>query len=262
MSLHIETLGHGPVPLVMLHGWAMHGGVLAPLVEALADRCTMYVVDLPGHGHSRESTAPLEPSVCATVIAQATPPAIWLGWSLGGLIALTGALEQPQQVRGLAMLCATPKFTRNEDWPWGSDATLVRQLALDLETDYHATIERFLALEAMGSPDPRGELRHLRALAFARGEPDLRVLQEGIRILETGDLRARLPALRQPSVWIAGRLDRLVPSQAMAWSAQQAHGRYTQIEHAGHAPFFTQADEVAQALQPLLDSFHECGLHE
>ncbi|MBN8924730.1 MAG: pimeloyl-[acyl-carrier protein] methyl ester esterase [Rhodanobacter sp. 68-29] len=257
MKLFIEQAGHGPVPLVLLHGWAMHGGVLAPLVEALADRCTMHVVDLPGHGGSRDCGLPLEPSACAAAIAAATPPAIWLGWSLGGLIALTAALEHPQQVRGLAMLCATPKFARDESWPWGSDATLVHQLALDLEVDYHATIERFLALEAMGSPDPRAELRRLRELAFARGEPDLRVLQEGIRILETRDLRARLPGLRQQNAWIAGRRDRLVPPQAMEWSAQQAHGRFVQIERAGHAPFFTHADDVAQALQPLLDSFHE-----
>ena len=257
MSLFIEKLGHGPVPLVLLHGWAMHGGVLSPLVQALANRCTMYVVDLPGHGYSRHCGLPLEPSACAAAVARAMPPALWLGWSLGGLIALTAALEQPEQVRGLAMLCATPKFARDEDWPWGSDATLVHQLALDLETDYHATIERFLALEAMGSADPRAELRHLRELAFARGEPELRVLQEGIRILETRDLRARLPGLRQPNAWIAGRRDRLVPPQAMEWSAQQAQGRFTQIERAGHAPFFTSPDDVAQALQPLLDRFDD-----
>ena len=257
MSLYIEKLGRGPVPLVLLHGWAMHGGVLAPLVDALADRCTMHVVDLPGHGWSRDCGLPLEPHACAAAIAAATPPALWLGWSLGGLIALTAALEQPQQVRGLAMLCATPKFARDDSWSWGSDATLVHQLALDLETDYHGTIDRFLALESMGSADPRAALRHLREITFARGEPDLRVLQEGIRILETSDLRPRLPSLHQPSAWIAGRRDRLVPPQAMKWSAQQAQGRYAQIEHAGHAPFVAHADELAQSLQPLLDSFHE-----
>ncbi len=255
MSLYLEKLGRGSIPLVLLHGWAMHGGILAPLVDALAECCTLYVVDLPGHGRSRDCGLPLEPSACAAAIAQATPPALWLGWSLGGLIALTAALEQPQQVRGLAMLCATPKFVRGDSWPWGSDAALVHQLALDLETDYRATIDRFLALEAMGSADPRAELRHLRELAFAHGEPDLRVLQEGIRILETRDLRAQLSTLQQPNAWIAGRRDRLVPPQAMEWSAAQAHGRYTQIERAGHAPFFAHAGEVAQALQPLLDSF-------
>lgn len=252
MTLHIEKAGHGPVPLVLLHGWAMHGGVLAPLVEALEAHCTMYVVDLPGHGYSRACELPLEPRACAEAIAAQTPPAIWLGWSLGGLIALTAALELPQQVRGLAMLCATPRFVRDASWPHGADAKLVHQLAADLATDYHATLERFLALEAMGSADPRAELRHLRELVFARGEPDLRVLQEGIRILEQTDRRAALPDLRQSSTWIAGRRDRLVPPQAMAWSARQCGGSHVEIAQAGHAPFFGHTQALLQALQPLL----------
>jgi len=154
-------------------------------------------------------------------------------------------------VQGLAMLCATPKFVRDADWPHGSDATLVHQLALDLETGYHATIERFLALEAMGSADPRAELRRLRADVFARGEPELRVLQEGIGLLERSDLRERLSQLAMPSVWIAGRRDRLVPPAAMAWSAEQCGGRFVEIAHAGHAPFIGHAQDVADALQPL-----------
>ncbi len=254
MSLHVEVHGHGPVPLVMLHGWAMHGGVLQPLVDALADQCTMHVVDLPGHGYSRDCGLPLEPSACAAAISDTTPPALWLGWSLGGLIALTAALEQPRQVHGLAMLCATPKFVRDEGWPHGGDAALVQRLGTDLETDYDATIERFLALEAMGSDDPRAELRHLRALVFARGKPDLRVLQEGIRILQHSDRRAALPDLGIPSAWIAGRRDRLVPPQAMQWSATRCGGSYIEIPRAGHAPFFGHADAVVKALQPLLAS--------
>jgi pimeloyl-[acyl-carrier protein] methyl ester esterase len=252
VSLYVEVHGQGPVPLVMLHGWAMHGGVMQPLVDTLAEQCTMHVVDLPGHGYSRGCGVSLEPSACAAAIAEVTPPAIWLGWSLGGLIALTAALDMPQQVRGLAMLCATPRFVRDDGWPHGGDAKLVQQLASDLETHYHATIERFLALEAMGSDDPRAELRHLRSLIFARGEPDLRVLQEGIRILQDSDRRAALPDLAVPSAWIAGRRDRLVPPQAMRWSAGQCGGHFTEIQQAGHAPFFGHPDAVVQALQPLL----------
>ena len=254
MSLHIEVHGSGAVPLVMIHGWAMHGGVFAPLVKQLEDRCTMYVVDLPGHGHSRESTLPLDPAACAQVIASATPAAFWLGWSLGGLTALQATQTVPQHVLGLAMLSTTPKFVRSDDWTYGNDPALVRQLALDLETDYHATLERFLALEAMGSTDPRSELRTLRADVFSRGEPDLRVLQEGLRILEQTDLRDTLPTLPVRSSWVAGHLDRLVHPDAMRWSAAQCGGEIAVVPHAGHAPFLTHADAVAQALHPLLES--------
>lgn len=252
MSLHVDRFGNGPIPMVLLHGWAMHGGVMRPLADALAAQCTLYVVDLPGHGLSRRSTVSLEPRACAAAIAAITPPAIWLGWSLGGLIALTAALDLPRRVRSLAMLCATPKFVRDASWPWGAEATLVEELANDLATDYRGTLEHFLVLEAMGSTDPQAELRELRELTFSRGEPDLRVLQEGIGILQRADRRAALPDLRVPSAWIAGRRDRLVPPPAMQWSAGRCGGRYTEIDHGSHAPFFGHADAVAQALQPLL----------
>ncbi|QAU24490.1 pimeloyl-[acyl-carrier protein] methyl ester esterase [Dyella sp. M7H15-1] len=255
MSLHIEVHGSGPMPLVMIHGWAMHGGIFAPLVEALRERCTIYLVDLPGHGYSRHCGLPLDPSPCARAIADATPPAVWMGWSLGGLVALNAALELPQHVRALAMLCATPRFVVAEDWPHGRDASLVQQLAADLETDYHATIERFLALEVMGSPDPLGDLRKLRAEVFSRGEPDLRILQEGIRILDQTDLRASLPQLKaKPSWWSAGRLDRLVHPAAMQTSADACGGECHVIARAGHAPFLSHPDAVAQILLPWLES--------
>jgi pimeloyl-[acyl-carrier protein] methyl ester esterase len=197
---------------------------------------------------------PLEPQTCARAIATATPPAAWLGWSLGGLVALSAALDLPQHVRGLAMLCATPRFVSANDWPYGRDPSLVQQLAIDLETDYHATIERFLALEVMGSPDPRGDLRRLRGEVFSRGEPNLRVLQEGIRILDQTDLRARLPQLHGSSWWSVGRLDRLVHPDGMQWSATTTQGEFHVIAHAGHAPFLSHADAVAQTLLPWLES--------
>ncbi len=50
--MFIETRGHGPA-LALIHGWAMHGGLFAPLVDRLADRYTLHLVDLPGHGHAR-----------------------------------------------------------------------------------------------------------------------------------------------------------------------------------------------------------------
>jgi pimeloyl-[acyl-carrier protein] methyl ester esterase len=66
-------------------------------------------------------------------------------------------------------------------------------------------------------------LRHLRTLAFERGEPDRRVLQEGIALLESSDRRAALPDLTVPSTWISGRRDRLVPPQARSRSCAR-HG--------------------------------------
>ena len=89
----------------------------------------------------------------------------------------------------------------------------------------------------------------LRDAVLERGEPATHVLAEGLQVLERSDLRDLLPALAQPSLWVAGRRDRLVNPSAMQASAAIApDARYVQVEHAGHAPFLTHADEVAAAL--------------
>jgi len=243
MSLHIDITGHGP-PLVLLHGWAMHSGVFSALSERLRHAHTLYLVDLPGHGCNRDSTLPLALEPVTQTLLNTLPPAIWLGWSLGGLFALHAAAHP--NVHGLIMLAATPRFVRSEDWPHGMPADTFGPFASALETDYHATLDRFIALETFGSDHAREELRTLRHLLFARGEPAPRALSDGLSLLEHTDLRPRLAALSIPSLWLSGRRDRLVhPLAVEAAAALTPHAQTAVIDHAGHAPMLTHADTLA-----------------
>lgn len=251
-TVHIETHGHGDLHMVLLHGWAMHGGVFERLVEALKARCTLHLVDLPGHGHSRNSSLPLQADTCAKAIAEATPPALWLGWSMGGLIALHAARQYPAKVKALAMLCSSPCLVRKPDWKHAVSAEVFDQFSTDLDDGFHATLERFLALEALGSDQAMEENRLMRAQLFRHGEPDARVLQQGLELLKHTDLRADLPSLEQPSVWLAGARDRIVPWQAMQWAADSCGGEFDRVAHAGHAPFIAHCDALVAALQPIL----------
>lgn len=245
--MHIESTGHGP-PLVLIHGWAMHAGIFAPLTARLAQQFEVFLVDLPGHGRSAEADSVFDPADAARRIAAATPRACWIGWSLGGLVALHAALAQPAQVSALVQIAANPRFVLAADWPHGVDAAVFGQFADGLRGDWQRTIERFLALEAHGSDQMQSELRALKAQVFERGQPALSVLQDGLRVLDSTDLRARLPSLRMPSLWIAGRRDRLVPPAAMRWAAEHApQGEFLELS-AGHAPFLTHADAVADAI--------------
>lgn len=248
-ELHIQTLGQGP-DVVLLHGWAMHGGVFAPLVEALRGDHTLHLVDLPGHGHSRASALPLALAPVADALAARLPRALWLGWSLGGLFALQAASAHPGRVRGLSMLAASPRFVRADDWPHGMAAQVFRDFAQGLGADYRGTLERFVALEAFGSDAARDEMRTLREALFARGEPAPRALADGLDLLERSDLRAVLPDLAMPSLWLGGRRDRLVDPRALqAAGALAPRARVEVLAHAGHAPFLTHAEEVAAALR-------------
>lgn len=251
VTLHVEVTGAGP-PLVLVHGWGLHGGVFAPLVDRLSGAHELHLVDLPGHGHSRDSALPLTLEACVAEILARTPAAPWLGWSLGGLFALHAAAVSPR-VRALALIAATPRFVRAPDWPHAVEASVFAQFGRDLQQDYRGTLERFLALDTMGSDHARAELRTLKETLHARGEPAPQALQQGLLLLEQADLRAGLPDLAIPSLWISGHRDRLVPAAALRDAAgMTAHGRHLDIAGGGHAPFLGHADQVAEALRDFL----------
>jgi lipase len=106
-SLHLHAWGPDDAPrLVCLHGVTGWGGHFARLAEeALAPAHRMLAPDLVGHGSS-----PYEPpwriadhldAVLETVGAQ---PAVWLGHSFGGRLALELAAARPELVEGLVLL--------------------------------------------------------------------------------------------------------------------------------------------------------------
>lgn len=251
MTLHVEVVGKGPA-LVLVHGWGLHGGVFAPLVDRLSGAYELHLVDLPGHGHSRDSEVPLTLEACVPEILARTPPATWLAWSLGGLFALHAA-SSSAQVRALALISATPRFVRAPDWHHAVEPSVFGQFGRDLQQDYRGTLERFLALDTIGSDHARAELRTLKETLHARGEPAPLALQQGLELLEKSDLRRVLPGLTVPSLWISGHRDRLVPAAAMHEAAGAApHGRHIDIAGGGHAPFLGHADQVAEALRNFL----------
>lgn len=249
--MHIETIGDGP-PLVLIHGWAMHSGLFAPLTRRLATRFHVHLVDLPGHGRSRERIALDDPQRIVSDLAGAIPEgALWAGWSLGGTIALQAARAFPGRIRAVAAIASNPRFVSAADWAHGVPAQVFEQFAAGLERDFTATVERFLALEAMGSAHAGAELRALRAQAFEHGPPELESLRQGLALLQAGDLRDAVANLAVPSLWIAGRRDRLVPPQAMRWAAETApRARHLALD-TGHMPFLAEPDTVAEALVAL-----------
>jgi pimeloyl-[acyl-carrier protein] methyl ester esterase len=245
--VHIESVGAGP-DLVLIHGWAMHGGIFARLTPLLAARFRVHVVDLPGHGRSSASGEPIDPANCAALIARHLPSAVWVGWSFGGLVSLQAACALAGQVRGIVEIAASPCFVAKAEWPHGVAADVFVQFGTGLVDDYRATIERFLALETLGSAQAQEELRELKAHVFERGDPSLPVLEQGLEVLQASDLRGNLARLTVPNLWIAGRRDRLVPAAAMRWAARHSpRGEFIEIA-SGHAPFLSHAAEVAAAI--------------
>lgn len=251
--LYTEITGTGP-DLVLLHGWGLHGGLFDELAEALADGHRVTRIDLPGHGRSRAARVPGTAEQWARAVLAAAPEqAVWLGWSLGGLVAQAAALAAPERVRALVLCNSTPRFVAAPDWDCAQPAAVLARFAAELGADYRATVQQFLALQVQPGAPGRGLLRELRARVFAHGEPDPAGLAAGVEILEKTDLRSRLAGIRQPACVIGGRLDRLTPPAAgRHLAAAMPRGEYHEFARAAHAPFLSHRQEFVATLRGFL----------
>ena len=227
-GVHVETAGAGS-PLVLIHGFAMHGGVFAPLVPALARGHRVHVVDLPGHGASAP-VAPYDLATLASALDQATAseeaPLALLGWSLGGMVALEFARARPERVRRLVLVATTPSFVARADWPHAMAATTLARFGDELRVAYRATLLRFLTLQVQGSDEGRRTLASLRERLFARGDPDPTQLDAALALLRDADLRPALSGVRAPALVIGGARDALVPLAATYNPVQDADWFY------------------------------------
>lgn len=237
----------------MIHGWGLHGGLWGVAADRLADRYRLHIVDLPGHGRS-EPLSDYTLNGLAKAVAAAVPVgAHWLGWSLGGMVALQAALDDRVGGR-LLLVGAGPRFVEGDDWPDAMAPQLLSDFADQLRDDYRTTLKRFLALQSQGSEQGKLELRTLRGALFAHGEPDPAALAGGLAILEQGDLRGRLGEVAQPTLLIQGERDTLFTLPAAeATAARLPNGRVAPIAGAGHAPFLSHPDAFIAAVEAFLD---------
>ena len=242
MSLYTQTAGNGP-DLVLIHGWGLHSAIWDGLMPLLEPHVRVTRVDLPGHGHStwngETSLDAMVDAVCDAVPAGAT----WLGWSLGGLVAMRSAMRDTAQVQSLVAVASTPCFVRKPDWQAAMLPQLLDTFAGELAQDYRRTLDRFLALQVRGSEQAREVLKTLQDAMRGQDMPQPEGLQAGLRILAGTDLRGSLDRIRCRTLLVAGERDTLVPAAAMKAVQGQLPGAQLEIlAGAVHAPFI--ADPV------------------
>ncbi|MDO8988713.1 MAG: pimeloyl-ACP methyl ester esterase BioH [Sideroxyarcus sp.] len=252
MSLHVESIGSGE-PLLLIHGWGMHGGVWTDVAAKLATAFRVHTLDLPGNGAS----APLPETNLDTLVhslsEQFGEPLTVCGWSLGGQLALHWAAREPEKVRRLILVASTPCFAAREDWFFGMDGAVLEKFAAELEQNHAATLRRFIALQLRGSENERELLSSLRERLFSRGEPDMAALRGGLDILRDADLRGELAGIEQPTLVIAGERDKLTLPQASHYLAQALKSaRAVEVKGAAHAPFLSHPEIFVEHVKSFL----------
>ena len=253
-SIYIESMVSeaGKPELVMLHGWAMHSGLMKGLAEKLTPQVNVHLVDLPGHGqsitNSLNNITDLASDVFSAVKSKVSTKTIWLGWSLGGLVAMKVAELFPDNVSKLVLLASTPAFVKRDDWLHAVDKSVFENFASDLRDDLKSTITRFLSLQVRGADDSRNTLKQLRNILFSKELANERALRDGLLLLKQTDLRDQFKNLQLPILLLNGERDTLIP-QAVVQDLAGNNIKSNIIENAGHAPFLSHPDQCAEIIK-------------
>ncbi|MFQ2276569.1 pimeloyl-ACP methyl ester esterase BioH [Aeromonas hydrophila] len=250
MSVSVERFGQGP-DLVLLHGWGMNGAVWHGIVPALASRYRVHLVDLPGFGNSplAEGVGYNLPWLAEQVATVLPEKCHLLGWSLGGLVASQLALTHPERLHSLITVASSPCFMARDEWP-GIAPKVLTGFNQMLAGDFKQTIERFLAIQAMGSEHARDDIRQLRHWLAERPAPQLAALEAGLGLLAEVDLRDELTPLSLPWLRIYGRLDSLVPKASIPLLDERyPASRSVVLEKASHAPFISHPQQFIEIIE-------------
>lgn len=117
-----EVAGPADAPaLVFVHGTRLTRSMWDAQRRELADRFRVIALDLPGHGTlaDRPFTVEAAADEVARVIEEAVGgPAMVVGLSLGGYVAMDLAARRPELIRGLVLSGATAEPVGARAWPY------------------------------------------------------------------------------------------------------------------------------------------------
>ncbi|MFE0331207.1 alpha/beta fold hydrolase [Streptomyces sp. NPDC058960] len=236
--------GAGP-PLVLLHGGFVDHHMWDDQIPVFARTHRVIAPDARGHGASSNATRPFRPTddLAALLRHLDTGPAVLVGLSMGGAVAVDTALEHPDLVRALVVSgvgTSEPEF--RDPWTQALNAAYWHALGVG---DIDAFLDAFAQFtygpqRTAEDVDPEVD-RRIREMArstigkHTRDEPDHRV--------PVTDTWARAAKIEVPVLAVNGGVDspdHIGMAERLVRTV--AHGRATVVEGTGHYPNMERPD--------------------
>ncbi len=226
--------------MVLLHGFTQTHVSWRSVVEQLGAAVEVVAPDLPGHGTAGAVRADL--AGAAARVAEATGPATYVGYSMGGRVALRLALDRPDLVERLVLVGATAgiddpaeRAARRE-----ADEALARRIEAE---GVDAFLDRWLAQPLFAGLTPAPD-----DLAARRANPPAG-LAASLRLCGTGTMDPPwwddLHRVAAPTTVVAGEHDAKFRALGARLATAVPTAELVVVPGAGHACHLQAPDAVA-----------------
>jgi 3-oxoadipate enol-lactonase len=211
----------------------------------LAERFRVLTYDHPGHGSSGlpEQPCTIESLTRSfvTLLDELDLERVSLcGVSLGGMVGMTLALEEPERVDRLVLACTSAYVGPPEGW--AERARMVRTRGMEAVAD--TVIGRWFTPE-LEDEEPETVARFRAMLAATAPEGYARCCEA----LGAWDARERVSAIAVPVLVVAGEHDPAIPvEQAKLLASRVPAARLRILERAGHLANVERPEQFTSAM--------------
>ncbi len=208
---------------ILIHGWSSSSFAMSPIAGLLSQRFYCISIDLPGYGNSpsfeERTTIPMYAELIAEFIEQISDgPVVLVGHSMGGMISVTVALNEPVLVERMVLISPTitgKLSTRINTLV--SPVNIIESLGLGrllvsvVERLYVGVTDRMMRPVSFADRTGITETDYARLRADARRSGQGRVRAQCFFAMRDHDLSEKIENIDTPSLVIWGAEDNTVP---------------------------------------------------
>jgi pimeloyl-ACP methyl ester carboxylesterase len=252
LDVTYTTAGSGP-RLVLIHGLAQDHTIWTEVQHALADYTTVSY-DLRGHGDTTLGAADGTLAQLADDLAsllEEVGPAICVGFSLGGAIALWAAAVRPDLVTGVVAVATSSVVGR------AAEASLAERIEQFRAGGVAGVRGIILAdtVSQLGTTGPDAEAiteSRMRAIGDGAGYVNG---AEAVRSMRVHSLNERLPEIPTRVLVVSGELDQWCPRRAAEIMLEQLpSATFIELPGIGHLVTDDDPDGLAAVIRTWLES--------
>jgi 3-oxoadipate enol-lactonase len=215
-----------------------------PQVPALTERFRVIRYEIRGHDSAPVPDGPyslddLGGDVVALLDRVGVERAHLAGLSLGGMTGMWLAVNAPERIDRLVLMCTSAMLAKDHDWPLR--ARTVREKGTGAVAD--AVVERwFTPAYVAANPDVAERMRKMVADTPPEGYAGC------CDAIDAMDLVEDITAIRAPTLVIAGREDPATPPRHAHQIAGKIPGARLELVDAAHLASYERPDEVTELM--------------
>ncbi|MEO3690092.1 alpha/beta fold hydrolase [Roseateles paludis] len=256
----VTRQGQGEVTLLFLHGFGTDQTIWRFVAPALESRAQTLTYDHAGCGAAlaawdvrRHASLQGYAQDLIDILDQAgLERVLCVGHSIGSIIAMLAALQQPARFERIVALSASPCFVNHPpDYLGGFERSDLDAL-FQLMQSNHFGWAQFLAPKAIGEGSPLALTQQFEE-GLCSLEPS--VAQHFARLVFLVDVREELQRLSVPTLLVQCLRDSIAPAAVGRWlAAHLPQSRLIELAVSGHCPHISHPHLILQILEEVLDA--------